>query len=228
MRRPHRSLLVATVLVLLVPRGGWAADPGSGSVAEPTATATRSPAHLFGYGRQEIGIGVGYTEGFRFGESTRPLEEVELIYVAPRWGIGISDPMGGDAWYRGNFELLMEGAILIQTEPRDGFGAGLTAMVRYNFLPEGRFIPFVEGGAGLLGIDFDLAHRPGPEAELEGQRDGFNFSLHFGVGSHYFVSDRAALTGEVRYHHISNAETRQPNNGIDSVVFMIGVSIFLN
>lgn len=191
-------------------------------------TAARSREHLFRYGKQEVGIGVGYTEGFRFGESAPELEEVNLIYVAPRWGIGISDPMGGDAWYRGNFELLMEGAILIQTDPTDGFGAGLTAMVRYNFLSEGRFIPFVEGGAGLLGIDFDLSSRRRPEAEIGGQRDGFNFSLHFGVGSHYFVSDRTALTGEVRYHHISNAETRQPNNGIDSVVFMLGVSVFLN
>ncbi len=88
---------------------------------------------------------------------------------------------------------------------------------RYNFLPEGKFIPFVEAGAGILSLDFDVA----------GQRDGFNFSPQAGLDFHYFLSERTALTGEWRWLHISNANTGEPNAGINSSLVLIGVSVFL-
>ncbi len=227
MREQWRLLLIATALGMLLPQKGWA-DSGMGSGAGPPTAAAQSPARLFGFGKQVAGIAGGYALGFRIGETTGELGDVEMIYVAPRWGIGISDPMGGDAWYRGHFELVIEGALLFLTEPNDGFGGGITAMVRYNFLPEGRFIPFVEGGGGVLSIDFDLNSRRRPEAEQRGQSDGFNFSLQFGLGFHFFVAERTALTGEARYYHISNRDIKLPNDGIDGPLFMIGVSVFLD
>ncbi|MFQ5802420.1 MAG: acyloxyacyl hydrolase, partial [Candidatus Methylomirabilales bacterium] len=43
----------------------------------------------------------------------------------------------------------------------------------------------------------------------------------------YFLSEQTALTGEWRWLHISNADTRMPNAGINSSLFLIGVSFFL-
>ncbi len=106
----------------------------------------------------------------------------------PRGGVSASPTPGGDAFYRGNVELLAEGQFFFETEPTSGFGGGFALVFRYNFLPEGKFIPFVEAGAGILSLDFDVA----------GQRDGFNFSPQAGLGFHYFLSENTALTGEWR------------------------------
>lgn len=209
MRRPRRLGVFATVLsTLLFPWGGWGAGPGPGS----------SASGLFGLGKQAIGISVGHGLAIPIADTANPeLEDVQFITVAPRWGIGISNPIGGDAWYRGNFELLGEGTFLYQVEPKEGFAGGITAMFRYNFLPDGRFLPFVEAGAGILVLNLDLA----------GREDGLNFSPQAGVGFHYFVSEQTAFTGEWRILHISNADIEQPNRSLNSSLFLIGVTTFL-
>ena len=76
--------------------------------------------------------------------------------MAPRFGIGISDIKGEDEWYRGNFELLVETPLLFQYEPGNGNAKGGSLLLRYNFLPEDKFIPFVEIGGGIMFLDFDL------------------------------------------------------------------------
>lgn len=216
MRPSRRLLLLGTAsVILLLPRGGWAADPS----ATPPATeeTAQSPERLFGFGKQEIGIAVGYAFPIPVGATTPDIEDLQYVAVLPRWGIGLSDPVGGDAWYRGNFELLLEGTLLVEVEPRSGVAGGGVLMFRYNFLPGGNFIPFVEAGGGFLGLSFDV----------DGQDNGFNFSVQGGLGCHYFVSERTALTGEWRWNHISNANTHKPNDGLDSSLFLVGVSVFL-
>jgi len=206
MRRPRRLGLFAMILgTLVLPRGGWGADP--------------APTTLFGWGKQSLGISAGYGFAVPAGETTGELADVEYVYVVPRWSIGLSDPLGGDAWYRGNVELVAEGALLFAVEPDDGFAGGITAMVRYNFLPAGRLIPFVQGGAGILFLDLNL--------EDAGRADDFSFSPQAGVGIHYFFSGRTAFTGEWRWHHISNANIDEPNRGINSSLFLVGVTTFL-
>lgn len=216
MRQPCRPLLLAMALgIMLLPKKGWAADNTSGPSREESRAA---PARLFESGKQEIALAVGYAISLPLGGRTSEIEDTQYVFLAPRWGIGITDPLGEEgAFYRGNFELLGEGQFLFETEPRSGFAGGFAILFRYNFLPHGRFIPFVEAGAGVLGLDFDV----------DGQRDGFNFSPQAGLGFHYFVSERTALTGEWRWFHISNADTRDPNFGIDSSLFIIGASFFL-
>ena len=220
MRRPPKPVLLATVMVALLPWVISAADPGLTSPPRQERAGAQSPARHFRLGTQEIGIAAGYGFALTFVGETGgddELRDVQYIYFAPRWGIGISDPMGGDAWYRGNVELVAEGAFLFNLEPKDGFAGGITAMFRYNFLPGGAFIPFLQAGVGILSLDFDLKNRS----------DGLNFTAQPGFGFHYFVSDRTAFTGEWRYHHISNANIEKPNLGINSSLFLIGITTFL-
>ncbi|HET9296710.1 MAG TPA: acyloxyacyl hydrolase, partial [Candidatus Binatia bacterium] len=80
-----------------------------------------------------------------------------------------------------------------------------------------RFIPFFFAGVGFIALDADLAR----------QSDGLNFILQSGVGLHYFISQQTALTGEWRFHHISNARIHDKNAGINSSLFMLGVTFFL-
>ncbi len=176
------------------------------------------PASIFRFGQQSIGIAAGYGLALPIaGSSGGDLRDVQFLYFAPRWSIGLSNPIGGNTWYRGNFELVVEGTFLYGFEPNDGIAGGITPLFRYNFLAGDRLIPFVQFGAGVLALDFDLRR----------QADGINFSPQAGLGFHYFLSERTALTGEWRYHHISNAGIHRDNSGINSSVVLLGVTFFL-
>ena len=54
-------------------------------------------------------------------------------------------------------------------------------------------------------------------ANLDWQSDGFNFLLQAGVGYRW-----GQWRTDVRFHHISNAQLRQPNTGTNGVLFLIG------
>ena len=114
-------------------------------------------------------------------------------------------------------QAVTEGTFLTQFQPHSGTAAGGSAILRYNLLGFGRFVPFLDGGAGILHLDFDLRD----------QADGINFITQAGIGSHFFISERVALTGEWRYQHISNARINYPNRSINALAFFFGASIFL-
>lgn len=184
------------------------------------ATAQAAPAEdAFGYGKHEIGITSGYGLGWDAFESKgTQLADVEPVPLLPRWGVGISDPLGGDSWYRGSVSLTLEGSFLFNREPREGFATGGTLSLRYNFLGAGALVPYAEFGVGMTHLDFDL-----PE-----QRDGFNFLLQLGLGAHWFLRSRTTLTAGWRFLHISNAGLRPPNPGINASLFLIGPTFFLD
>jgi hypothetical protein len=203
---PDLLLLLAILAVGCLPSPVWAesAEPGAGV--------------RFGRGARHVGLtaGVGIAMQ-RIGED-RDTDDVRYVATTPRFGIGLFDPLGGDAWYRGNFELVLEGTFLAQFEPHGGWAGGGSTILRYNLLCCGRFVPFFDGGVGILNLDFDL----------EDQADGINFIIHAGLGTHYFLSERTALTGEWRYQHISNARINYPNRSINASAFFLGASFFLD
>ncbi len=209
-------LLVGAMGLLLLPGQGLAEDDQTQNSSQKQTTGSHTGR--FGYGKKELALTAGYGFSIKIGGRTDDIDDLEYVYVAPRFGIGISDIKGEDEWYRGNFELLVETPLLFQFEPGNGNGKGGSLLLRYNFLPDDKFIPFVEIGGGIMFLDFDL----------EGQSDGFNFTLQGGTGLHYFFHERTALTGGWRWLHISNAGRSSPNRGIDSSLFLVGISYFLD
>jgi opacity protein-like surface antigen len=178
-------------------------------------------AHHFMDGSMQIGILAGYGIGFRIGskadrESSRELAGVRLIEFIPRIGVGISDRLGGDAWYGGNVETLFEGALFHNTAQNGGYGVGLGTTLRYNFIFSDQIVPFIDANFGIITLNLDL----------ERQSDGFNFNVGFGGGAHWFLSDNMAITTEIRWQHISNAKTKLPNDGINVGLFLLGFSYF--
>jgi lipid A 3-O-deacylase len=209
----HVIFLIATLIAL----SGFALK-NSDAVAADAAGQRGTYELAFGYGKQSLGISGGYGLALPIGGTDAPeMEDIEFAYVTPRWGIGISDPLGGRSWYRGNFEFVLEGTFLYMSEPKSGIAGGIAPGLRYNFLTGTRFIPFFFAGVGFIALDADLAR----------QSDGLNFILQSGVGLHYFISQQTALTGEWRFHHISNASIHDKNAGINSSLFMLGVTFFL-
>ena len=209
----HVSFLITALIAL----SGFALKNGE-AVAADAAEERGTYESAFGFGRQSLGISGGYGLALPVGGTDGPeLEDIQFVYATPRWGIGISDPLGGRSWYRGNFEFLLEGTFLYMFEPKSGIAGGIAPGLRYNFLTDTRFIPFFFAGVGFIALDADLAR----------QSDGLNFILQSGVGLHYFISEQTALTGEWRFHHISNARIHDKIAGINSSLFMLGVTFFL-
>ena len=208
---------VVVLMAALIALSGFALKSGE-AVAADAAGQPGTYESAFGFGKQSLGISGGYGFALPVGGTDAPeMEDIEFVYVTPRWGIGITDPLGGRSWYRGNFELLLEGTFLYMLEPKRGIAGGIAPGLRYNFLTNTRFIPFFFAGVGFIALDADLAR----------QSDGLNFILQSGVGLHYFISQSTALTGEWRFHHISNASIHDRNAGINSSLFMLGLTFFL-
>jgi hypothetical protein len=204
------SILLPLLVLALVPRIAGAEGPVEADIR-----------NLFHRGSMQAGLLVGYGVGFRAGSkenrrTSRELGDVRIVEVIPRFGVGVTDPVGGDAWYRGNVEILLEGALLFNTEPKFGFAGGVGSTLRYNFLPWRRVVPFVDANFGVLGLDFDLSR----------QSDGFNFNVGAGSGLHWLVGERTTIMTEVRWQHISNMNTQLPNDGINDVLFLVGFTRF--
>ena len=214
----QRGVLFALVSLVcgLVHTQAHGADPEPLSGSDPFR-------NQFHKGSKQVALLGGYGIGFRMGKRanrriSRELKFVRPVELVPRIGIGVTDPLGGESWYRGNVEMLFEGALLFNTEPRFGFAGGVGTTLRYNFLRGSRFIPYLDGNFGVLGVDFDL----------ERQANGFNFNVGAGVGSHWFIGDRTAVSVEARWQHISNAGTKQENDGINAALFLFGFTVFLD
>jgi opacity protein-like surface antigen len=192
---------------------------GLGGVAGRAAAQAGPAADAFGYGKQEIGLVSGYGVGWgAFGSQGTELADVRPVPLLPRWGVGITNPLGGESWYRGNLSLILEGVFLFNQQPRDGCSAGGALSFRYNLLRGSALVPYAEAGAGMTHLDFDLPS----------QRDGFNFLLQLGAGAHWFIRERTALTVAWRFLHISNADSRLPNFGINMNLFLIGPTFFVD
>lgn len=43
---------------------------------------------------------------------------------------------------------------------------------------------------------------------------------------HYFVTTHLAVTGQIRFHHISNAGIDRPNASVNLSVYLLGASYF--
>lgn len=63
-------------------------------------------------------------------------------------------------------------------------------------------------------------------ADVEQQAPGYLFSDNFNLGLLSRLGKKAGLllNTQLRYRHISNGDTRVPNNGINTVHFMFGLS----
>ena len=172
----------------------------------------------FGEGCWSLGLHAGYAIPYHFDDANTQVEDSAFVALIPRAAMGLTDSLSGSGWYRGNIELGFEGHFLIQTTPHSGSAWGASLLLRYNFLANDRFVPFLEIGGGLIHLDFGLDSRA----------DGFNFALQSSVGLHWLAWDRTAITAQWRYHHISNGLVDEPNVSVDSSLFLIGTTFFLD
>lgn len=166
----------------------------------------RPTVHTFSV---EAGDGVGMAA---FG--SRQAHDLALTSVS--YGHMLGPVRGEGHWYRGNFEWRVELFGGGQYSPKSEWLVGLTPHLRYNFATGTRWIPFFDAGAGVTATGIQ-------HPDLGGT---FEFNLQPGIGMHWFVRDNLALTGEVKYMHMSCAGIDKPNLGLNDVIGWIGLTWF--
>jgi len=211
------SILFMAVLLMWAQQASMAAGP---EIPSPGVPSDPSPAlsqlnqmERIHAGLLEIGMMAGYGKAVRIGATQDDRRQYAIFN--PRFGIFLTDVIG-KVPYKGSMELIAEPIGMFQFEPKQLYAVGLSALLRYNFWTGSKIIPFLDAGAGVMGTNF------GPPE----QGSIFNFQLQAGAGLHIFVKQGLALTFQYRLHHISNANTADPNLGINSNLFLAGLSIF--
>lgn len=167
-------------------------------------------------GTLEYGLLLGYWQGNNIFQNA-PSANRSALYVLPQLGYVLTDEIGSGG-LAGNVELLVEPMAAHYFQPFSASAFGGSLVLKYNFLSFGQWMPFWDGGAGMLWTD--LAPR------IPEQSTQFNFILQTGPGLSYFVSEHLAVTLGIRFHHISNAGIGERNIGLNAWLFNVGVAFF--
>ncbi len=186
---------------------------------EPSPAVVKHEAESnFSKGGKEFQNVTGAFFYFDTGPNRRPSIDYSLDTL--RLGIMLNDPIG-PGLLAGNFEILGEVFAGPVVEGPGNVLAGGTLVFRYNFVqPRARLIPYVQVGAG--GVYTDI-----PEKESGGLISlPVEFNLQAGAGTRIMLNDRWSIVIEGAYRHISNAEIKKPNFGIDSVGGNLGFGFF--
>jgi opacity protein-like surface antigen len=143
-------------------------------------------------------------------------EHVDGYQFLPHIGIFLSD-QHGEPGIGGNFELVLEPTVVhLKTDSDSGTAVGVAALARWVFATPWVVRPYVEAGLGILVGNFNLRQT----------NCDVNFIIEGGAGLLWFFAERTALTASYRFQHISNNDSCDNNLGINSSLFILGVSYF--
>ena len=181
---------------------------------EPELVARPSTENAFAKGKLELQDVSGAYFFFDTTRNNRPAIDYSLNSL--RLGVMLYDPTG-PGLLAGNFELMAEifgGGIF---EGPGNVLAGSTLIFRYNFVqPQARLIPYLQIGAG--GVYTDIG-----EEESRGLISlPVEFNLQAITGVRYMLNDRWSVVVEAAYRHVSNAEIKKPNFGLDNIGGNVG------
>jgi hypothetical protein len=117
----------------------------------------------------------------------------------------------------GNWEVIFEVCRSTVTAGPGNYMSGFSALVRYNFTSPGRrFIPYIQGGAGIL---FNDVYKDRSQDAI-GQ--DLEFTPQLGLGIQYVLTKNWSIIAEGKCHHISNAGLNDRNDGMNSLGASIG------
>jgi len=153
----------------------------------------------------------GYGQSFPgWGMTT---QRVETLDLALRHNHHIVDDIGS-GWYQGFYSILMELPVHFVVSPVVSAMVGLNFLGSYTFTAGEQWQPYFFGGGGPV---YSFADIPGMGAD-------FNGNYQFGIGLEYDRQSNHNLLFELRYHHISNAGTKEPNEPLNSCKILFGIT----
>ncbi len=175
----------------------------------PAHAETKPVRERFG-----LNLSAGYGHGIHMRDRTRGKDvgDVHLLLFVPHLRFELHDWSERERWLAGRLDLVVEPQLAINFAPETGVGGGVSGGVRYRLRADRTWSPYLIALFGVGAIDYDL----------ESQSDGFQFWLQGGLGLRRALTGDRALTADVRLYHISNAQLREPNDGIDAIAFTLG------
>jgi len=115
---------------------------------------------------------------------------------------------------KGETEFLTEVFINTVTSPDSNAEVGFDLLVKYAYPVTDRINPYFFTGGGVLYMTQHTVE----------QSTQYNFIPQIGGGISYDLKENITIDLEYRYRHLSNADTKTPNDGINVNMYLIGVT----
>jgi len=115
---------------------------------------------------------------------------------------------------KGYTELVLEPFLNTVMSPDSNIEAGATLLLKYAYPLTDKLYPYGIAGGGVI---FLTQH-------TREQSTQYNFTPQVGAGISYFIKKDHSINLECRYRHLSNADLKEPNRGINVTMFLIGTS----
>lgn len=192
---------------------------GDITVGKSSATTAAAESSLFDQGRIELQSATGAYFSFGSGSGDHS-PDISYSLSTYRLGYMLNSP-SGDAWWRGNTELIVEGFFGSVFEGPGDFLGGANLALRYNFVPAGSpWVPYVQAGAGGF---FNDIHRD-QKQDLIGK--AWELNLQGSVGVRYLLWEHWAVSLEGGYQRAVSPGSSSRNAGLDAIGAQIGLSRF--
>lgn len=168
-------------------------------------------ADVFDISKDNWAVIGGYGQSVpKWGQTTQRVKTIDLI---PRYNHLIFDNVGSD-WYQGFHSLLLEVPLSLVVSPDVSAMLAMNFLASYTFTANWQWHPYLFGGGGPV---YNFADIPGMGSNLNG-------NYQCGIGLKYHMNKNNKLLFEFRYHHISNAGSKKPNDPLNSCKFLLGVT----
>ncbi|HEX2749298.1 MAG TPA: acyloxyacyl hydrolase [Verrucomicrobiales bacterium] len=123
----------------------------------------------------------------------------------------------GEGFWRGNWELMLEGIYGTVFDGPGDWIAGGTVLIRRNFIArDEKWNWYLHAGGGVIWNDI---YKDQSQTLIGRSRE---FSLVAGGGLRYQINAKWSFNAELDYRHISNADTAPRNTGLNSLGGGIG------
>lgn len=138
---------------------------------------------------------------------------METIDLVPRYSHMTFDDLGS-GWFKGFHSTLIELPMHVVTSPDASAMVGVNLLACYTFTANDDWRPYIFGGGGPV---YSFAIIPGMGAKWNG-------NYQFALGLEYPLNSNQFLLLEIRYHHVSNVGTEEPNDPLNSIKFLMGLT----
>lgn len=158
---------------------------------------------------------------------TAPVFNYQQNNIRLGWMLDSPDSWGPcadlDSPLRGNFEAIFEVTGSYIWHSFGTYMAGVTGLVRYNFVQPGWFVvPYVQGGTGLI---YTNARNWSGQDAIGGN---WEFTPQFSGGLKFLLSDNFSFNLEGAFQHISNANTSARNEGVNAYGAFAGFTYYFD
>jgi lipid A 3-O-deacylase len=189
----------------------WVGGLLAAMVLVAAATTARAEPALRKW-TKDVGVAAGGS--ISLSVPTSQNESITGFQLVPHVGLVLTEETG-EGWLRGNFELLAEPTLIhLEGDRSSATVGGISALARWIFVGTGRVRPYLEAGGGVLA----------GQTEFKATGCDVNFALEGGPGVMVLLSDATALTIGYRFQHISNGGRCSEDLGLNSSVFLLGLS----